>query len=73
MVWSGVGAGLSGVVRCGSRVKWAHKPPRIAHHPGRTSGLHAIRILAFGEDVSLLLGGCGEISVYIVRDRTPEC
>ena len=22
MVWSGVGAGLSGVVRCGSRVKW---------------------------------------------------
>ena len=22
MAWSGVGAGLSGVVRCGSRVKW---------------------------------------------------
>ena len=22
MVWSGVGAGLSGVVWCGSRVKW---------------------------------------------------
>ena len=22
MVWSGVGAGLRGVVRCGSRVKW---------------------------------------------------
>ena len=22
MVWSGVGAGLSGVVRCGRRVKW---------------------------------------------------
>ena len=22
MVWSGVGAGLSGVVRCGSRIKW---------------------------------------------------
>ena len=22
MVWSGVGAGLNGVVRCGSRVKW---------------------------------------------------
>ena len=22
MLWSGVGAGLSGVVRCGSRVKW---------------------------------------------------
>ena len=22
MVWSSVGAGLSGVVRCGSRVKW---------------------------------------------------
>ena len=22
MVWSGVGAGVNGVVRCGSRVKW---------------------------------------------------
>ena len=22
MVWSGVAAGLSGVVRCGSRIKW---------------------------------------------------
>ena len=22
MVWSGVGAGLSGVVQCGSRIKW---------------------------------------------------
>ena len=22
MVWSGVGSGLSGVVRCGSRIKW---------------------------------------------------
>ena len=22
MVWSGVGAGLSGMVRCGSRIKW---------------------------------------------------
>ena len=38
MVWSGVGAGLSGVVRCGSRVKWCGPSGKAPMHLGNTVG-----------------------------------